>query len=119
MKKITITCLLLFLSVTGAGCIAAPPDSPAEEVVRYKWRPSDEVNSAVRGELLFNDDEILFAARLSDTEVRLRGEYLIDDNTITVMSEQYGTVCMDYELSSEYLTLTYYGKSARFVKDKT
>lgn len=119
MKKIFFACVTALLVFFCQGCTAAPPDCPAVEIVRYKWRPTDDSGNkaASRGELVFCDDEILLAAKVSDTEVRLRGEYLIDDDTITVMSEQYGTVCMGYDLSSEYLTLTYFGKSARFVKD--
>lgn len=116
MKSKILYSIILVLSVASAGgCITAPPRDPAQEIVMHKWSPEGK-EGETRGELLFCDDEMLFSAKMSDTEVRLRGEYLIDDKTITVMSEQYGTVCMDYELSSEYLTLSYYGRSAKFVK---
>ncbi len=116
MKGKILYGIILALSVMSVtGCITAPPECPAQELVRHKWFPENKTGME-RGELLFCDDEMLLSAKMSGTEVRLRGEYLIDDKTITVMSEQYGTVCMDYDLSSEYLTLSYYGRSAKFVK---
>ena len=110
-----ITIILVGFSVA---CVSAPPRFPGEEIRLYEWVGLDEkgAKNEALGHLSFSDNSLTPTAQRGQCSLCLEGECIIDDQKITVLSEEFGTVVMGYELSSEKLTLFYSEKSAVLVK---
>lgn len=106
----------VWLGLTGmvflSGCTTAPPQNAAEELCRYQWIPK-----TAEGSLTFSEDTLSLSVQQGDNSVKLSGVYFADDDTLTVLSEDYGTVVMQYALVADQLRLTYFDKEAVFVKE--
>lgn len=50
--------------------------------------------------------------------IHLAGEYFVDGDTLTVLSDDYGVVVLQYTLVNNELRLTYFDKQAIFVKQE-
>ena len=109
---------LICVSVTLQGCAAAPPQTAAEEIKLFEWVRTEEKGGANEqlGYLVFTENGISLTSVQGENRLDLTGECVIEESTVTVISENYGTVVMGYTLSSDKLTLSYSGKGATFVK---
>ncbi len=107
--------MLVLLSVCMAfmfsSCAKAPPISQSDEIMRYGWFMPDE-----KMKVYFKGDEFIMEG-VENSKLSLKGKCFTDENTITVVSESFGTVVFDYELSADKLRLSYFGRTAEFVKD--
>ena len=111
-SKAALAVWLLWLWIVMlSGCTAAPPQSAGEEIVRYHWIPE-----TAEGGLDFAEHQLYLSVRQGSNQVNLKGEYFMVADTLTVLSEDYGTVVMTYELVNHQLKLTYFGQEAVFVK---
>ena len=101
---------LTFLVLSGC-TTAAPPQNAAEELCRYEWIPK-----TAEGRLTFSGGSLQLSVQQGENRIALNGVCFTDEDTLTVLSEQYGTVVMQYELAADQLHLTYFDKQATFVK---
>ena len=84
----------------------------------HQWAVADASGKKLEdgGRLLFENGGCLLTADPSGTKVLLRGTCFCDDQTLTVLSEDCGTVQMSYRLSENTLALTFSGRTAYFIK---
>lgn len=100
------------------GCTGAPPRSAEEEIKLFEWVRTDEKDARDEqlGHIVFSENGVSLTSVQGDNRLDLTGECIIEESTITVITENFGTVVMGYELNSDRLTLSYFGKTATFVK---
>lgn len=110
--------LSLCICLLMAGCVNAPPLDASEEIKRYEWVRTDEngAKNETSGHLAFSGSSLSLTSSYGESRLDLNGECIVENDTITVITDDFGSVVMEYELSSEKLTLKYAGKTAKFVK---
>lgn len=120
MKIIKIFCTLvtgIFIILLLSSCTPAPPTSSANELVSHKWILVDSFDKS-KGSLSFSDGRILFDAQIDENTVfKLNEEYIIDEEKITVASENYGILVISYKISGNRLSLSYTGNKIILKKE--
>ncbi len=106
--------ICIAVSVMG-GCVPSPPESAGEELTRHHWE-LPQPSGARSCTLDFAQDRLTLTASGFGEDVNLTGECLVGDGTVTVLSEDFGTVSFDYELDGEKLLLRYCGRCMTLVK---
>ncbi len=102
MKKLLfIICISLILS----SCQNAPPLSAKDEIARYQWTITD-ISGNSHGCVSFRDGKI----KISDDLIDFTDNCMIDEKNITIDSQKYGTVILNYTMSGNTLELEYLGK---------
>ena len=113
MKKqyqIIISLFMGFLFLF-CGCTSAPPSDPSDELISNTWILYGR-NNEKNGTLTFSNEHIIFNADINESNpFTLNEEYIIEDKKITIVSENYGILSMEYSISGNELTLTYLGKN--------
>lgn len=102
MKKIIMgftVLIFVFLS----GCSSAPPSSPKEELVMYRWVQT-ETDGQERFAVWF-DDFFHIQCRIAQTE--LQENYQLSDTQIVTVNSLCGSRTIDYNIQGDTLTLTY------------
>lgn len=116
LRKMTVTMLCICMTVILlSSCRVCPPSDASEEITVYTW-----VNKSDNGECRINFDEenIKIACTLSNNEkMKLEGKYFADENTITVESDDCGTITLGYKLENEKMTVNLYNMSITFTKE--
>ena len=107
--------LCIAVSILG-GCAASPPGSAGEELVRHRWILGEGKERQCR--LTFSDHTLTLTAQGFGEEVSLSGDCFVQEQRITVLSEEYGTVCFDYSLRGDKLLLSFFGKNMTLVKQR-
>ncbi len=105
MKLLKKLLLILFLSLILSSCQNAPPTAAKDELSRYEWTITD-ISGNPHGSVSFHDGKI----KVSDDIIDFDADCIIDENTITVNSKNYGTVILHYTMSGNTLELEYLGK---------
>ena len=108
-----IICISSIIFTTA--CTASPPTTAAEEILRHDWHMLDSEGEEY-ATLTFDNDRFILEAEIYDSPLSLSGECFVDKETISVDTENFGTIIIRYKLSSDELTLTYFGKSVVFLK---
>ena len=106
--------LITVFLFSGTSCALAPPRSPAEEIALHSWYLSGQ-----KVRLSFEGDEMTIRSEGSDDRIYLKGKYFTDEDKLTVLSDDCGTVIMTYRLVADKLELTYAGRTAELVKDSS
>ena len=116
--SLAVCVIVLCVSVLLNGCTGAPPRSAAEEIRLFEWVRTDEndARNEQLGHLTFTGNEMSLTSLQGDNRLDLAGECIIEESTITLISEKCGTIVIGYTLSSDKLTLSYFGKAATFAK---
>lgn len=101
-----LTIILAALSVIFlSACREQSPTTAAEEISRYNWSLTGEYGEC---SLHFDNDTAELSANISAEEtIKVRGKYFTDENTITVDTDEYGTVVFAYQLKDDKLILTF------------
>ena len=94
---IILTAAAVMLLLLLPGCTDSPPLSSAE--------------------LFVKNNSLTLEAELNGEKTSIKGECFIDNEHITVISDDYGTVVFDYKLNDDKLILEYYKKNITFIKD--
>ncbi len=113
MKKFRILWMLGILVMLLSGCVPAPPQNAAEEIRQHHWIPQ-----TAEGVLYFEGHTLQMDVRQDGQAIHLAGEYFVDGDTLTVLSDDYGVVVLQYTLVNNELRLTYFDKQAIFVKQE-
>ena len=116
-KKLMMSSLLLIICIAVSflgGCTKAPPRKAGDELVRHRWIMEDQQNR--RCTLTFTDGQLCFCAGGFGEEVEMKGDCFVQEKQMTVLSEEYGTVCFGYSLVGDRLELTFCGKSVTLKK---
>ena len=96
------------------GCRQASPETKAGELAAHRWEMAD---TSVSGRIDIDGDIFTLSGVAEGTEnVSLSGKYFADDETITVETEDQGTVRLSYDINNEKLILTYYGNELTFFR---
>ena len=102
MKRLlSVICISLILS----SCRNAPPLSAKDEIARYQWTITD-ISGNSHGCVSFHNGKI----KVSDDIIDFTDNCMIDEKTITIDSQKYGTVILNYTMSGNTLELEYLGK---------
>lgn len=119
MKR-TAFILAIFLIVLLCGCTDSPPNSAAEELVRYSWRlksENDDNNKKSKGTLSFENGKMLFDIVKPDkSKFKINEYYEVDNEKIIIVSENYGNLSFEYKLYGDELELFYNNSSLCFIK---
>lgn len=110
MKKLSLIVCTAVLFITSS-CRNAPPASAKDEITSYQWTFTD-LSENTHGSLSFSDGKI----KISDDIIDFCEDCAIDDNCITVCSQNYGTVIINYSLDGDDLQLEYLGKKISLKK---
>ena len=96
---------IIFISLLLSSCRDSPPASAKDEITSYEWTITD-VSGNTHGYVSFPDGKI----KISDDLIDFTGDCTIDENCITVNSENYGVVNISYTIDGDTLELEYLGK---------
>ncbi len=114
-QKVILYIICISVMIFTSACTASPPTTAAEEIQRHDWQMLDSSGEEYAS-LTFDDDRFFLKAQVYDSPLSLSGEYYVDEDTISVDTESFGTILLKYKLNSDELTLTYFGKSVVFLK---
>ncbi len=110
----TAIMLCVFLIIIFSSCTDCPPTDASEEIVKYSWISKNELGEC---RLSFDNDLLRLDCKLSDKEsMKLEGRYFADKNSITVESEEYGTIKLGFRAENEKMTIDMYDMSIIFTK---
>lgn len=115
LKKLFAALILFLFIIMSSSCSGAAPLTSNEEIKLHRWNIYSETDD-ISGFLTINKNELTLDAELSGEKISLNGESFIDDNRITVLSDEYGTVVFEYKLIDDKLTLVFYNKKLTFIK---
>lgn len=110
-KKTVISLITAAALFSCTSCTAAPPCSPSEEIMLHSWYSAEQ-----KVRLSFEDGELLMKSEDNGGKLCLKGKCFTANDSLTVLSYGFGTVIMTYKLKNDELELTYFGKTAIFVK---
>ncbi len=114
-KRISIMLCVFLTIILLSSCKVSPPSDASEEIAAYAWISQNETGEC---RMSFDGDNIILSCRLSDKEsMKLEGRYFADGDTITVESEDYGTVSFKFKLENEKMTIDMYNMSIVFTKE--
>lgn len=102
MKKMMVG-LTVFIFMFLGGCSPAPPSSPKEELVMYRWVQS-ETNGKERFAVYFDD---FFHIQCSITQTELQESYQLSDTQIITVNPSCGSRMIAYCIQGDTLTLNY------------
>ena len=88
-----------------SSCRNSPPVSAKDEIALYEWTITD-VSGNSHGCVSFPDGKI----KISDELIDFTGDCTIDENCITVNSENDGVINISYTIYGDTLELEYLGK---------
>ena len=91
---------LLCISFILSSCRNSPPISAKDEIALYEWTITD-ISGNTHGSVSFRDGKI----NISDNIINFTNECTVNENTITVNSQNYGTVIFNYTVSGNTLEL--------------
>ncbi len=117
MKRLTI---LLYISISFLlfGCTPSPPQSSSDELISHTWIIADDAGNK-NGSLSFSEEHIIFNAQIgNDKDFNLNEECIITENKITVTSDNYGILIIEYKISGNTLILSYSDKQISLTKEK-
>ena len=113
---IILTAAAVMLLLLLPGCTDSPPLSSADELNLHRWSIFSDTDN-ISGILFFKNNSLTLEAELNGEKTSIKGECFIDNEHITVISDDYGTVVFDYKLNDDKLILEYYKKNITFIKD--
>ena len=99
-------------------CTAALPSDCRDELVSHKWAIYDNFEEE-KCTLCFDGEHMLINAKIDDDTIfKFDEEYIADTEKITVISENYGVLNINYKIEKDSLVLTYIDKQITFKKEK-
>ncbi len=114
-KRISIMLCVFLTVILLSSCKVSPPSDASEEIAAYAWISQNETGEC---RMSFDEDNIILSCSLSDEEsMKLEGRYFADGDTITVESEDYGTISFKFRLENEKMTIDMYNMSIVFTKE--
>ena len=110
-KKIATILLCISILIITSSCKNTPPSSPKDELSLYEWTITD-LSGNSHGTISFPDGKII----ISDNLLNLTENCTIDDRCITVDSQTYGIIQLNYTLQGNSLELVFLGKNISLKK---
>lgn len=106
MKKKFMILLYVVIIVCFVGCSASPPSDMADELIANQWILYN--GNKESGNLKFENGHIILNVDINNDEPFIMNEeYIIDNNNIIIVSDNYGAPKIEYNISGEKLELIY------------
>ncbi|MDD6490170.1 MAG: hypothetical protein PUG48_10260 [Clostridia bacterium] len=117
IRKIACVLVAAVMVLVFCSCTAAPPSDCRDELIMHKWVIYDNFEKE-KCTLSFTDGRMMISAEMGNNSVfEFNGEYIADNEKITVFSENYGILNIGYRIKSDSLVLTYIDKEITFKKE--
>ena len=107
MKLLIRSICIMFCVLSLSGCTLrrASPESAAMEL-----DSRDRISADGKASLSFDGGNAAFTAETTDGTLTICGEYFADDEKLTIVSDQWGTMVFPYRFEKGRLVLSYEGR---------
>lgn len=117
MKRIFLMMLFSLFCLSSCSLQSAPPESIHEELISHQWCIKN--NHVKTGELEFlSENQIKLTADIGSETMDLEGTCFINDQKISVISDDWGELSFSYRLEREYLYLQFFDKEIVLEKEE-
>ncbi len=115
MKNVVLMLYVFLTAILLTSCKTCPPSDASEEIASYSWVSKNETGEC---RLSFEDECLILSCNLSEKDkLKIEGRYFADDKTITLESEDCGTLTLEYKLDNDKLSLNMYNMSIVLTKE--
>lgn len=111
IKRGSIITICLLTAIMTSSCRQAPPIFAKDEVASYIWEIED-LSGESKGTVSFSDGKI----KVSDKNLNLSEECIIEDERIIINSKSCGVIELRYRMYGDIMELEYFGKKISMKK---